>query len=133
MTQSFVSDSIETVAWSIKQDQDEYHFNIAEVIADDITGEQSLKGFIVEALEALEKRRLEKITQKELYEKASRVFVSVEDSLESGNCKFGTMQFISKHGIDLNKIGGIRGDYLLNIEKSNFTTRAVQYAIQKVA
>ena len=43
------------------------------------------------------------------------------------------MQFISKHGIDLNKIGGIRGDYLLNIEKSKFTTRAVQYAIQKVA
>ncbi len=68
-----------------------------------------------------------------MYEKASRVFVSVEDSLKSGNCKFGTDNFISRHGIDLNKIGGIRGDYLLNIEKSNFTTRAVQYAIQKVA
>ena len=133
LTQSFVSNSIQTVAWSIKQLEDEYHFNVAEVIANDITGEQYLKEFLVEALEALEKRRLEKITQKELYEKASRVFVSVEDSLKSGNCKFGTMQFISKHGIDLNKIGGIRGDYLLNIEKSNFTTRAVQYAIQKVA
>lgn len=131
LTQSFVSNSIQTRTWSIKQDQDEYHFNIAEVIADDITGEQSLKGFIVEALEALEKRRLEKITQKELYEKASRVFVSVEDSLESGNCKFGTMQFISKHGIDLNKIGGIRGDYLLGIENSNFTMRAVSQAIRK--
>lgn len=131
LTQSFVSDSIQTVAWSIKQDQDEYHFNIAEVIADDITGEQSLKGFIVEALEALEKRRLEKITQKELYEKASRVFVSVEDSLKSGNCKFGTMQFISRHGIDLNKIGGIRGDYLLDIENSDFTMRAVSQAIRK--
>lgn len=131
LTQSFVSNSMQTRTWSIKQDQDEYHFNIAEVIADDITGEQSLKGFIVEALEALEKRRLEKITQKELYEKASKVFVSVEDSLESGNCKFGTMQFISKHGIDLNKIGGIRGDYLLDIENSNFTMRAVSQAIRK--
>ncbi|MCT7563343.1 hypothetical protein ACOTWR_11695 [Aliarcobacter butzleri] len=133
LTQSFVSDSIKTIAWAIKQDEDEYHFNIAEVISDDIIGNQSLKEFIVEALEALEKRRFEKITQKELYEKAARVFVSVEDSLKSGNCKFGTMQFISKYGIDLNKIGAIRGDYLLSIENSNFTTRAVQYAIQKVA
>mgnify|MGYP003616523270 FL=1 len=68
-----------------------------------------------------------------MYEKASRVFISVEDSLKSGNCKFGTETFIARHGIDLNKIGGIRGDYLLNIEKSNFTTRAVQYAIQRAS
>lgn len=132
MIQSFVSNSIQTIAWAIKQDEDEYHFNIAEVISDDINGEKSLKEFIVEALEALEKRRLEKITQKELYEKAARVFVSVDDSLESGNCKFGTMQFISKHGIDLNKIGAIRGDYLLSIENSNFTQRAVSNAMRRI-
>ena len=51
--------------------------------------------------------------------------------MESGNCKFGTMQFVSKHGIDLNKIGAIRGDYLLSIENSNFTMRAVSQAIRK--
>lgn len=133
LVQSFVSNSIQTIAWSIKQSKDEYHFNITEIIAEDITGNNTLKEFLVEALEALNTRRLERITRKELYEKAEKVFVSVEDSLESGNCKFGTMQFISKHGIDLNKIGGIRGDYLLNIENSNFTMRAVSNAIRKIA
>ena len=42
-------------------------------------------------------------------------------------------QEVQAQKIDLNKIGGIRGDYLLNIEKSNFTTRAVQYAIQRAS
>ena len=57
------------------------------------------------------------------------MFVGFEDSLKSGNCKFGTEQFIAKHHIDTNKIGGIRGDILLDMELSSFTKRAVNQAM----
>jgi hypothetical protein len=53
----------------------------------------------------------------------------IQDSLGSGNCKFGTDAFIAKHHIDTSKIGGIRGDVLLSLENSNFTKRAVMQAI----
>jgi hypothetical protein len=59
------------------------------------------------------------------------VFVSIEDSIESGNCSVGTMNFISQHRINTKKIGGIRGDALLEIENSVFTRRAVLHALKK--
>jgi hypothetical protein len=124
-----ISDSLITDQWAIKQGNEEYHFDILDVITYDIDGTQPLKEFIFEVLEALQKRRLEKISQKELFEKASKVFVGIEDSIESGNCQYGTNQFILKHRIDTNKIGGIRGDVLLEMENSNFTKRAVNHAI----
>ena len=80
-------------------------------------------------LGALEKRKLERLSQAELFEKASRVFVGIDDSIGSGNCQYGTTQFIVKHHIDTKKIGGIRGDVLLQMENSNFTKRAVNHAI----
>lgn len=133
LVKTAVSSEDSNISWAIKRGDEEYHFSPLSLIYSDEKGEQDIREFAENAITCLEKRRIEKLSEKELYEKASRVFISVEDSLKSGNCKFGTDNFISRHGIDLNKIGGIRGDYLLNIEKSNFTTRAVQYAIQKVA
>ena len=133
LVKTAVSSEDSNISWAIKRGDEEYHFSPLNLIYYDDKGEQDIREFAENAITCLEKRRIEKLSEKELYEKASRVFVSVEDSLKSGNCKFGTDNFISRHGIDLNKIGGIRGDYLLNIEKSNFTTRAVQYAIQKIA
>lgn len=129
LIQSMVSNNIDTVAWVLKRDGEEYHFDIASVIADDLEEEVSLREFIVSALEALAKRKIEKLSQAELFEKASRVFIGIEDSLLSGNCSFGTNQFIAKHHIDTSKIGGIRGDLLLEMEKSNFTMRAITYAL----
>jgi len=116
-------------AYAIKKDGEEYHFNIAEVIANDIAGEQTLRNAIKEMLEFLEKRKLETMAQNELFEKASHVFVGIKDSLESGNCKFGTDEFLRKYHINTSKIGGIRGDELLKLEMSNFTKRAVIHAI----
>ena len=133
LVKTAVSSEDSNISWAIKRGDEEYHFSPLSLIYSDEKGEQDIREFAENAITCLEKRRIEKLSEKELYEKASRVFVSVEDSLKSGNCKFGTDSFISRHGIDLSKIGGIRGDYLLNIEKSNFTTRAVQYAIQKIA
>ena len=119
----------ETKAYAIKKDNEEYHFDILYLIAKDISGEQTLREAIEDMLEALEKRKLEMLAQKELFEKASHVFVGIEDSLESGNCSFGTNEFIARMAIDTSKIGGIRGDELLKLEMSNFTKRAVIYAI----
>lgn len=129
LVQSAISENISTVSWAIKQENEEYHFNLASLIVYDLEGEQSLSEFISNALTALNKRRLEKLEEAELYAKASRVFVGIQDSLSSGNCQYGTSQFISKHNINTNAIGGIRGDMLLEMEKSNFTLRAVSYAI----
>jgi hypothetical protein len=129
LIQSVVSANIGTVAWAIKRDGEEYHFDITSVIADDINEEISLREFLINALGALAKRKLERLSQAELYEKASHIFVGIEDSLLSGNCSFGTNQFIAKHHIDTRVVGGIRGDVLLQMENSNFTKRAIAHAI----
>lgn len=131
LVKSAVSDTISTVSWAIKQENEEFHFNLASLIVYDLEGEHSLSEFLSDALTALNKRRLEKIKEAELYAKASKVFVGIKDSLSSGNCEFGTNAFISKHHINTKTIGGIRGDVLLEMEKSNFTLRAVAYAITK--
>lgn len=128
LVHSVVSDSIDTASWAIKKDDEEYHFNIVDVIADDVEDAISLKEFLRSALLALEKRKIEKLSQAELFEKAKHVFVGIQDSIASGNCEFGTRQFIVKHHIDTSKIGGIRGDVLLEMELSNFTKRAVMQA-----
>jgi hypothetical protein len=129
LVHSEVSIDINTIAWAIKKDNEEYHFDIASVIADDIGEENSLREFLSDALAAIEKRKLEKISQAELFEKASHVFVGIDDSIKSGNCQLGTSQFVTKHQINTSKIGGLRGDLLLELENSNFTKRAVMQAI----
>jgi len=123
---------MEQTAWAIKKDSEEYHFDILAVIAEDIEEKVTLKEFIRDALLALEKRKLEKVSQAELFEKASRVFVGVEDSISAGNCQFGTNQFTLKHHINTSIIGGIRGDALLEMEFSNFTKRAVMQALTRL-
>lgn len=133
LTRTAVSSSSKTIEWAIKKDSEEYHFNIAEVIANDISGEVSLKDFLRNVFHALETRKLEKIEDSELYAKASKVFVSFKDSIVSGNCEFGTKAFANKHRINTNKIGGLRGDFLLGLENSSFTKRAVLSAINRIA
>ena len=129
LVRTSVSNNIETIAWAIKMDTEEYHFDILEVIINDINEEETLSDFIVGAVDAINKRKVAKISQAELYESASRIFVGIDDSLDSGNCSFGTEQFVLKHHIDTKSVGGIRGDALLDMELSNFTKRAVMQAI----
>ena len=123
------NESYGSEAYAIKKDGEEYHFNIWEVIFKDNEGEESLREFIQETLFNIQKRKLYNLNDKELKEKAKRVFVGIQDSLASGNCRFGTMSFIDSHNIDISKIGGIRGDYLLDMELSNYTKRVVAYAL----
>ena len=119
----------EIKSYAIRKDNEEYHFDIVYLVAQDVFGEQTLKEAIKEMLESIERRKLEMIEEEELLKKASHVFVSVDDSLDAGNCKVGTSRFLRDHNIDTSKIGGIRGDELLNLEMSDFVKRAVVHAL----
>lgn len=60
-----------------------------------------------------------------LKEYAKNFWVRFEDSLQSGNCLFGSENFIKRHNISLEKLGAIRGDMLLELENSSFTQRII--------
>lgn len=111
--------------WAIRYKGEEYHFLLSSLF------DETPNKFYKHISKQLTKRTIEKIEMKKVLDKAQEVFVGIEDSLNSGNCKFGTKSFCSKFGIDTNKIGGIRGDYLLKLDYSNYTRRAVMQAIHR--
>lgn len=115
--------------WVIKKDSHEYHFDILEVLTNDITNTESLHDFVKYVLQQLFKRQQERISDSELFDKASKIFVSCDDSIESGNCKIGTQQFMLENYDLMSGFGGIRGDVLLNISNTKYTKRAVYQAI----
>ncbi len=72
------------------------------------------------------RQKTERIRMDEL--QLDTIWVGFKDSLNGGNCRFGTDKFCKDHNINLDEIGGIRADYLLEMETTSFTKRAVQYA-----
>lgn len=122
------------LTWAIQKDDELFHFQLLELIYFDLYDKEndfykSVREFADIALMSIQKRKLEKIDKSELLKMASNIFVSFQDSLMSGNCNSGTKKFAEKHNIDLNKIGGIRGDILLNLESSDYVNRAIYYAL----
>jgi len=111
--------------YALKFKNELYHFYLADLFA------SNYKIFYQQAVSALAKRSLEKQKYKGLLEKAKYIYVGLQDSYSSGNCKPGTESFCKKHNIDTTKIGGVRGDVLLGMEFSNFTRRVVLTAIDK--
>lgn len=103
---------------------EEYHFMLAELL-----NAESTDAFFTKIREALAKRLMEKLEHTALIQKSANVFVGLQDSIDSGNCNSGTMQFCHRHHIDTKHIGGLRGDVILGMEFSNFTRRAVMQAI----
>lgn len=103
---------------------EEYHFFLAELL-----NAESADAFFTKIREALAKRLMEKLEHTALIQKSANVFVGLQDSIDSGNCNSGTMQFCHRHHIDTKNIGGLRGDVILGMEFSNFTRRAVMQAI----
>jgi hypothetical protein len=65
----------------------------------------------------------------------SQIFVTVEDSLSAGNCEPGTLQFARREGLDLDKIGAVRADYLLEHSAgvNIYVRRAVETASLRYA
>ena len=57
-----------------------------------------------------------------------RIWVSLEDSLLSGNCEVGTAKFAADN--EMQDCGAIRADYLLELRNDHYTRRAVDKAIE---
>jgi len=117
----------EAKAWCVKYNEEEYHFNLAEVIADSVSEDRTVREFFTFAMEAIGKRE-NLVTDSELGD-ANKVFVSIDDSISSGNCEEGTLEMVSFLRINPRVTGGIRGDVLLGIRNDNFTRRAVKTAL----
>lgn len=68
--------------------------------------------------------------------KLSKIFVQAQDSLQAGNCMAGTISFARRFGIDLQSVGAVRADYLLQIadkhqEFKSFVTKAIVAAYER--
>ncbi len=120
-----IGDFTDEKAYAIRFKGEEYHFTLGELF------NEAPNKFYSKISKKLSKRLLEKYEQTLLVQKAKRVFVGLEDSYEAGNCKAGTSSWVKEHHIDTNKIGGIRGDVLLEMDFSNFTKRTVLEALAK--
>lgn len=65
-------------------------------------------------------------------ESLSHIFVTPDDSLAGGNCETGTNSFIESRVKPVyGDIGALRADYLLKIEDSEFTRRAINAAASR--
>ena len=120
---SRIGDFTDDMSYAIKFKGEEYHFTLGELYS------SNPKEFYKNISKSLTLRLVERYETTILMQKAKYVFVGLEDSYKSGNCKTGTNSWTSKFGIDTSKIGGIRGDEILRIDFSNFTKRAVLQAI----
>lgn len=120
---SRIGDFTDDMSYAIEFKGEEYHFTLGELYG------SNPKEFYKNISKSLTQRLTERYETTILMQKAKYVFVGLEDSYKSGNCKTGTSSWTSKFGIDTSKIGGIRGDEILRIDFSNFTKRAVLKAI----
>lgn len=122
-----------TINGSIKfkkiDSNEHYHISSDEFIECDKDWKTAFKDVIQDMIT---KRMIEK-TKKAIQSKLSgniievskNIWVSFKDSIDSGNCLFGTNQFIQRNNINLNEIGGVRGDALLEMEDSEYTRRII--------
>ena len=64
----------------------------------------------------------------EIAKLARKTWVTLEDSVASGNCFQGSQVFAQRHG--LSDCGAVRADYLLSLESSTRTRNAVRIAMR---
>lgn len=77
--------------------------------------------------------RLQKLQKEERLSLLGKTFVTVQDSINSGNCKAGTINFyqnipLVKKGF---RIRALRADALLKLRNDVYTNRAVNAAMQR--
>jgi len=110
---------------------EEYHFPLRDNPYTEKNMKKKLregKRLIIARIKA-DKTRYE--MKKYLSNHANQVFVSVEDSLKSGNCKPETDSFADKIRKEFGNIGAIRADILLEIRNDSYTRRACEVACKK--
>lgn len=99
------------------------------------------KKSIAAVREAIQERRLkdirayraQKLMNEERYVLLGKTFVTINDSIQSGNCKTGTMNFYNnlplvRKGFHLR---ALRADALIQLRNDSYTNRAVNAAIQR--
>jgi hypothetical protein len=122
---SGIGEFTDDFAWAITYGGEQYHFSLAELY------DTTPKKLYERASKGLSARLLDLHEKSILVHKAKSVFVGMQDSIDSGNCVSGTKSFCSRFKVDTNKIGGLRGDLLLEMDYSSFTRRAVMSAIRR--
>ncbi len=107
---------------------EKYHFYLRDLY------NGSPKRFFNILFNSLLRRLTEKMKKRLVYRKAKEVFVGIEDSIQAGNCKVGTQEFIKQAGIDPDKIGGVRGNVLLELARPQdikYVERAILQALKR--
>jgi hypothetical protein len=96
-----------------------------------VTGAADAAAQVRAAIAAFRIRRTEKKRELAELASASGVWVSVEDSLRSGNCRSETDKFaavLHRHIHAHGELGAVRGDVILAVRSDSYTRRAVAYA-----
>jgi len=98
----------------------------------------SIKRAALERLKAIHNRLysryLNRLEIEEILREAENVCVTFEDSLKGGNCKPGTMTFIERHGINIQKVKCINGKELYEMAHPNekrYVLNAIKAAISR--
>lgn len=72
-------------------------------------------------------RKRAAVIDAEIARLAPKTWVTLNDSVASGNCAQGSRGFAQRHGLD--SCGAVRADYLLSLESSTRTRNAVRIAM----
>ena len=137
------------VTESLEKYGEEYHINWLEFLLDvydsvlaafdeEDVNDKVIREYVANKLgdinRKLYRRYLNKQEIEQILEKAKDVCVTLEDSLDGGNCKPGTMAFIKKHNIDTSKVECINGLELYNMadkSEKGYVLNAIKAAISK--
>lgn len=100
------------------------------------TYKQDVSNVKLKIVKAFQRRKEYNTKERNFLERASKVFVTAQDSIEAGNCEIETRKFASalKRHYDKQPTTdevNLRGDELLNLRNDHFTQRAVKRAIEK--
>ena len=110
---------------------EEYHFGRPS--QETLRKKAEIEKIITTAVTAFRRRRIEKISEARLVAGAGKTFVSLADSLNSGNCEPLTREFARRMWERIGAVGecAVRGDLILSERNDNYTKRAVSYALNR--
>lgn len=117
--------------------EEKYHFSPSLGQANkldffDTTFRIAISAFRRRRSEQARKNRIEKIKTYMIAHK-NQIFVGIKDSEVAGNCRYGTESFATNTlHIDLQKIGGVSVEEILQYRNDSFTMRACIEATERV-
>lgn len=99
--------------------------------------EKSSREYLREAVQAFKKRKREKLAEARvgrIFQNLHKIYVTVEDSVESGNCETQTNDMRDKIARELHAEGdfAVRADFLWEHRSDSYTRRAILKASEHV-